>query len=83
MLLLLTVNTVLMCVSSCTLGGAPAPAHWNPIPPQVAKYNWKTSVWTEVAPMQIPLNHTLSAACVLNGKIYVTGVVPLQKAFRQ
>ena len=35
-------------------------------------YNPKTSVWTEVAPMQIARSG--SAACTLKGKIYVIGI---------
>lgn len=34
-------------------------------------YNPKTSVWTEIAPMQIARSG--SAACTLKGKIYVIG----------
>lgn len=37
-------------------------------------YNPKTSVWTEVAPMQIARSG--SAACTLKGKIYVIGITP-------
>lgn len=36
-------------------------------------YNPKTATWTEVSPMQIPRSG--SAACTLNGKIYVIGSV--------
>lgn len=35
-------------------------------------YNPKTSVWTEVAPMQIARSG--SAACTLKGKLYVIGM---------
>lgn len=35
-------------------------------------YNPKTSVWTEVAPMQIARSG--SAACILKGKIYAIGL---------
>ena len=38
-------------------------------------YNPKTAVWTEVAPMQIARSG--SAACTLNGKIYVIGRRPV------
>ena len=65
------IESCLMFVSSWTLDGTQDDRQRG----QVVKYNPKTSVWTEVAPMQITLlTHSLATACVLNGKIYILGL---------
>ena len=62
------IESCLMFVSSWTLDGTQDDRQRG----QVVKYNPKTSVWTEVAPMQITLSR--ATACVLNGKIYILGL---------
>lgn len=58
-----------MCVHSVLVGGAILEDGDGTDLAQV--YNPKTSVWTEVAPMQIARSG--SAACTLKGKLYVIG----------
>lgn len=70
----------LMCcsVSSRVVGGAVLEDGDGTDLAQV--YNPKTSVWTEVAPMQIARSG--SAACTLKGKIYVIGIQPYQTSIQ-
>ena len=46
--------------------------------PQLKKYDPKTSIWTDCAPLQVRRRN--SAVCTLKGNIYVIGIIPLLNA---
>ena len=64
-----------MCMCSWTLGTASS--YGDKV--QVAKYHPVRSVWEKVTPFEQPMLSIPSAACVLNGKIYVTGIITVCK----